>query len=146
MTTSITRVFLGWDRPLLVTAAEWLARRYGSADELNLGGVVVVVPGRRAGRRLLELLVLRAESSSRRLTPPRIETLGALPETLYPLQRPLANDLVQQLTWAKALREIGTGTQEKIVPKPPAADDALAWWSLGTLLWQQHREIGRAHV
>ncbi len=141
MTNTITRVFLDWDQPLLVTAVEWLARRYGSAGELNLGGAVVVVPGRRAGRRLLELLVLRAESDSRRLTPPRIETLGALPETLYPLQRPLANDLVQQLTWAKVLREIGNNTLEKIVPRPPAPDDALAWWSLGTLLWQQHREL-----
>ena len=42
MTNSITRVFLGWDQPLLVTAVEWLARRYGSAGELNLGGAVVV--------------------------------------------------------------------------------------------------------
>lgn len=138
---AITRIFLGWDQPLLVTTAEWLSQKYGRADELDLGQVLVVVPGRRAGRRLLELLVLRAEADARRLTPPRIETLGELPERLYPLQRPLASELVQQLVWAKALRETNRPLLEKIVPKPPQAEDALAWWSLGTLLWQQHQEL-----
>jgi len=84
MTTSITRVFLGWDRPLLETAVSWFQERYGSASELDLSRVSIVVTGRRVGRRLLEILVLTSESSGRRLVPPRIETLGALPETLYP--------------------------------------------------------------
>ncbi len=141
MTTSITRVFLGWDRPLLETAVSWLQERYGSASELDLSRVSIVVPGRRVGRRLLEILVLTSESSGRRLVPPRIETLGALPETLYPLQKPLANDLVQQLTWAKVLNEMERSVLGKIVPQPPAKEDALAWWSLGSLMWQQHREL-----
>lgn len=141
MTTSIAREFLGWERPLLESAAEWLARKYARHGELNLSGVIVVVPGRRAGRRLLELLVLRAENDRQRLTPPHIETLGALPEQLYPLQRPLASDLVQQLTWAKVLRESKRDLLKKIVPRPPADDDALAWWAVGTLLWKQHGEL-----
>lgn len=138
---AITRIFLGWDRPLLVTATEWLVQKYGTQAELDLSQVTVVVPGRRAGRRLLELLVLKCEADSCRLTPPLIETLGALPEQLYPLQRPLASDLVQQLVWAKVLRDSDRATLEKIVPRPPSVDDALAWWALGTLLWQQHREL-----
>jgi ATP-dependent helicase/nuclease subunit B len=141
MTTSIMREFLGWDRPLLESAVEWLARKYSARGELDLSPVIVVVPGRRAGRRLLELLVQRAEADRVRLTPPHIETLGALPEQLYPLQRPLASDLVQQLTWAKALRESKRSVLAKIIPRPPTDDDALAWWSLGTLLWGQHREL-----
>ncbi len=141
MTTSIAREFLGWERPLLESAVEWLARKYAGRGELDLSGVIVVSPGRRAGRRLLELMVLRAESDHQRLTPPRIETLGKLPEELYPLQRPLASDLVQQLTWAKVLRESKPDLLKKIVPRPPAADDALAWWAMGTLLWKQHGEL-----
>ncbi len=141
MTTSIAREFLGWERSLLESAVEWLSRKYAGCGELDLSGVIVVVPGRRAGRRLLELLVLRAESERQRLTPPRIETLGALPEHLYPLQRPLASDLVQQLTWAKVLRESKQDLLKKIVPRPPADDDALAWWAMGTLLWKQHGEL-----
>lgn len=141
MTTSITRVFLGWNRPLLETAVDWLVARYGSTNKLDLGCVSLVVPGRRVGRRLLELLVMSAESASLRLVPPNIETLGALPETLYPLQKPLANDLVQQLTWAKVLREMDRKVLEHVVPQPPANDDALAWWSLGSVMWKEHREL-----
>lgn len=141
MTSSITRVFLGWERPLLESAVAWLAQNFSDDGEFDLSGVTVVVPGRRAGRRLLEMLVLRAETDLLRLTPPRIETLGQLPEQLYPLQRPLASDLVQQLTWAKVLRESKRGLLEQIIPRPPSDEDALAWWSLGTLLWNQHREL-----
>ncbi len=141
MTTSIAREFLGWERPLLESAVEWLARKSAGRGELDLSGVIVVTPGRRAGRRLLELLVMSAEREGQRLTPPRIETLGELPEQLYPLQRPLASDLVQQLTWAKVLRESKRDLLQKIVPRPSADDDALAWWAMGTLLWKQHGEL-----
>ncbi len=141
MTTTFAREFLGWERPLLESAAEWLAQKYPGRGELDLSGAIVVVPGRRAGRRLLELLVTRAENEHQRLTPPRIETLGKLPEELYPLQRTLASDLVQQLTWAKVLRESKPDQLMKIVPRPPADDDALAWWAMGTLLWRQHSEL-----
>ncbi len=115
MTSSITREFLGWERPLLESAVAWLAQNYSYGGEFDLSGVTAVVPGRRAGRRLLEMLVLRTEADRRRLTPPRIETLGKLPEQLYPLQRPLASDLVQQLTWAKVLRESKRKLLEQIV-------------------------------
>jgi hypothetical protein len=141
MPSPIAREFLGWDQPLLPSAVRWLAQKYARPDELNFGEVIVVVPGRRAGRRLLELLVLRAEQDRRRLIPPRIVTLGALPEQLYPLQRPLANDLVQQLTWTQVLRESIPARRAWIVPRPPAESDTLAWWTLGTLLWHQHCEL-----
>jgi inactivated superfamily I helicase len=141
MKSSITRAFLGWKRPLLESAVDWLAQKSASRCELDLSQLIVVVPGRRAGRRLLEMLVLRAETDRLRLTPPRIETLGQLPEQLYPLQRPLASDLVQQLTWAKVLRESQRPLLKQIIPRPPSDEDALAWWSLGTLLWNQHREL-----
>lgn len=141
MPTPIAREFLGWKQPLLPSAVEWLARKYADRGELNLGKVIIVVPGRRAGRRLLELLVLKAENDRLRLTPPLIETIGKLPERLYPLQWPLASDLVQQLTWAKVLRDSDRGLLGKIIPRPPGEEDMLAWWSLGTLLWDQHCEL-----
>lgn len=135
------RHFLNWDRPLLHSAVDWLATQWRSASEWNLKEVIVVLPVSRAGRRLLELLVLRAELDKVWLTPPRIITLGELPELLYPLQRPLANDLVQQLTWAKVLREIDPGVLGQISPHPPERNDSLAWWAFATLLWNQHREL-----
>ncbi len=55
------RVFLGWNRPGLAAAVEYLVGRAARAGVLDLGGVIVAVPGARAGRRLLELLLERAE-------------------------------------------------------------------------------------
>src|SRR5208282_5092487 len=57
----INRVFLNWNRPGLVTAVDYLAERFGSPGELDLANVVMAVPGGRAGRRLLEILVDQAE-------------------------------------------------------------------------------------
>src|SRR5205809_895758 len=99
--TSPQRIFLDWQRPALVAAVEWLRRTYGPAspatkkpakkastaqrqfsfDELaaptpgaawDLSGVIVVVPGKRAGRRLLELLVFAAGDHHLHFTPPEI--------------------------------------------------------------------------
>ena len=45
----------------MAAAAGYLRSRFERAGELDLGGVIVVVPGGRAGRRLLEILVAVAE-------------------------------------------------------------------------------------
>ncbi|HLU47279.1 MAG TPA: hypothetical protein VK116_04315, partial [Planctomycetota bacterium] len=81
------RVFLGWDRPGLEAAVEHIVERFGSPRDatrkLDLSTVIVAVPGARAGRRLLELLVERAEQEGRDLIAPEIRTIGELPERLY---------------------------------------------------------------
>lgn len=58
---SVQRVFLNWDRPGLTAAVEYLVERFASSGELDLANLVMVVPGARAGRRLLELLVQLAD-------------------------------------------------------------------------------------
>ena len=55
------RVFLGFERPPLVTASEWLLERFrlelpGEA-RFDLSNVIVVVPTMRAQNRLLQLLL-----------------------------------------------------------------------------------------
>ena len=71
---AIQRVFLDWRQPAIAAAAEYLRGRFERSGELNLGGVIVVVPGGRAGRRLLEILVDAAEKQALLLTPPEIVT------------------------------------------------------------------------
>src|SRR4051812_29180617 len=105
------RVFLDWQRPALVAAVEWLRRTYGPASPTqgptkkastaqrqfsfdepapatsgaawDLSQAIIVVPGKRAGRRLLELLCFEARDHNRHFTPPTITTEGRLPEMLY---------------------------------------------------------------
>ena len=108
---SINRVFLNWTRPALPAAVDWLIERFSAAGQLDLGGVVLALPGGRAGRRLLEILVAEAERRQLLLCPPRMVTAGKLPELLYPAQRPFADALVQQLAWVAAIRQTDPGSQ-----------------------------------
>ena len=137
----VKREFLGWDRPGLAAAVDYLARRFGKPGSLDLRNVVVVVPGSRAGRRLLELLVDWASEQRGMLLPPQIVTLGRLPELLYVAKRPFANALVQHLSWAESLRTCGSECAGAILSSPPAKDDLPAWLALGEVLCRLHREL-----
>ena len=59
-----TRVFLDWDRPALPAAVDWLANHHTADGVLDLSKQLLVLPGARAGRRLLELLVDHATQQS----------------------------------------------------------------------------------
>ncbi len=115
--------------------------RFGSSSRVDLRHVVVVVPGGRAGRRLLEILVDRAESNRLMLAPPRIATVGNLPELLYQAKKPVADDLVQQLVWADVLRKLDRGELAQVVAERPDDGDTERWLDLGRLLQTLHREL-----
>lgn len=137
----ITRKFLDWRQPALPAVVENLLERYARGGTLDLDGVIVVVPGGRAGRRLTELLVTRCEERSLLLLPPRHGTVGNLPEYLYESHRPFASDLTQQLAWVQALRQLTRKPCPHFVPRVPDQDDDAGWMSLGGLLQRQHREL-----
>ncbi len=139
--TSIRREFLGWDRPALPEAARRLALRYRQGSMLDLGQVIVVVPGQRAGRRLQELLAFQAEDEKLRLTPPLVVTEGRLPEMLYTPKQLFATDLVQDLAWAKALMDLPRDSQKQLLPHAPAADEAMRWLALGKVVRRLHVEL-----
>ena len=97
---SIARTFCGWNRPLVELAVAYLVDRFAGEALLDLDRVVLVVPGSRAGRRVMELLAEAAEQKSLILFPPHVQTIGSLPELLYESKRPFASELTQQLSWA----------------------------------------------
>ncbi len=136
-------VFLPWDRPFLPQVAGWLVGQYGNEGEVDLGQVTVVVPGRRSGRRLLELLVERAEEGSAGLVPPReILTVGRLPERLYRPPRPLATPLQARRAWFRVLEEVPPGRLEILFHRPGAREEPGAREKLARLLDSLHREVG----
>ncbi len=137
----IQRAFLGWQRAALAAAVEYLLNRYTASGECDLAGVIVVVPGQQAGRRLLELFVHQAEAQRLLFTPPQMVTEGRLPELLYEPQRPLASVLTQQLTWLGALQQMPPALLRPLVPHPPAANDPLRWLELAELFRKQHAEF-----
>jgi hypothetical protein len=138
---SLECTFLGWNRPSLAAAADYLLERFGAAGTLDLEDVIVVVPGGRAGRRLLEILVERADELSRALSPPRIVTIGRLPERLYTAARPFADELTQQLAWIEAIEQTDPERLARLIPALPAKDDLPVWLALGEMLGRLHREL-----
>jgi len=149
------RVFLGWDaagwraalpesrpapRSSLDAAAAWLLRRFGP----DLSGVVVALPGKRAGRRLEELLVERAAADprARALWPPEIVTSGELTDRLLQLEAPPASRLLRTLTWGQALREAAPEALARIAAAPPPADDLPGWLALAEELRALHAALG----
>lgn len=133
--------FLGLEKPALHAAAEFLLSEYRRGNGLDLSGVTVVLPGSRAGRRLLEIVVALSEAQRLLLTPPIIETVGSLPEQLYPPQRPFASELVQRMAWAHALRATPVDRLLPVIPDPPDPSEEGRWSELGDAFCRQHVEL-----
>jgi len=137
----IDRIFLDWRRPALFQAAECLRERFERAGQWDLGRTIVVVPGSRAGRRLLEILVSMADLRQLVLTPPEIVTPDRFPELLYQAQRPFAGALTQRLAWAAALQRMPAKALAAFLPHPPAAEDTARWLAVGETLRKLHLEL-----
>lgn len=137
----IRREFIDWSRPALREAAAYLVRRYRRDQSLDLRNVVVAMPGGRAGRRLLEILVETAAEESLDFVPPRILTAGALPEVLYQAKKPFADPLTQNLAWVAALQQADPAALAQLIHSPPPSEDVLAWLPLGEMLSSLHREL-----
>lgn len=137
----ITRSFLGMQQAALPAAADYLISRFGNDKFLDLRDVLVVVPGGRAGRRLLEILVDCAESQRLTFTRPQIQTVGTLPELLYQAKKPFADDFVQQLAWASAMKQHDPAKLTALIAQRPEDDDNQRWLGLARLLQNLHREL-----
>jgi ATP-dependent helicase/nuclease subunit B len=141
MNGRIERKFLDWREPALTMAAEYLEQRFAAGRSFDLGQVLIVVPGGRAGRRLLEILVSRAERQGLTLTPPDIVTPEKFPEKLYEAKWPFANVLAQRLAWAQALIGAKPQTLAAFLPHPPPPDDTQRWLAIGETLRRMHLEL-----
>ena len=136
------RVFLGWNQPGLTVAADYLVQRFGSPGRLDMSGVVAGCrAGARSGRRLLEILVGRAEEGEVAFHPPRIETPGRLPELLYQPRFPFAGALTQQLAWTGPCGGSIRSGSNRPSPYFRKRRIFLAWLSLGEMFARLHREL-----
>lgn len=137
----ITRHFLDWNKPALPAAADYLINRYANGDQLDLSRVILVFPGRRAGRRMLELFVQRGGSKWPAMVPPRMVTFGKFPELLYPKQKEFADDLTQLLVWRKALYACKANEIRAALPNRPDENSVSSWLALCESLRRQHDEL-----
>ena len=106
-----TRVFLGWERPFLKRAVEWLIER-----RAQLPGTLVVVPTAESGRRLREAL---AEAVGGLLSP-KFATPGSFMkiEARHP---EVAPDWAEQVAWVEVLEEVSDWSiYAGLFPEAPA--------------------------
>ena len=141
MSTATQRHFLDWHQLPLPAAAKWLAGRHSRGSKLEMSPSIIVVPGSRSQRRLLELLVDIAEQESLVFTPPELTTVGSLPEFLYTPARPLASSLVQTLAWVEALRNTDSARLRQITSQIPHRDDSLSWKTLAKVIAAWHNDL-----
>ena len=133
--------FIGWDQPVLTNVVERLLVGYGAAKTWDMRGLMIVLPTSIARRRLNELLALRAQAVGKVLYPPRVVTVGELPEHLYVAKLPFAGEMVQNLAWTRALQSLTTPELQKLVPVPPPKQAAAQWLELGKVIARLHREL-----
>lgn len=140
------RVFLGFAQPALHGVADHLLGRARGAPLAELEHLVVAVPGKRAGRRLLEVLVERAEARGCALVPPRILAVEQLVGALAGADGERCPPLARKLAWGLTLRDAAAALRERLVVFPPAADDLPAWAALGATLLEQQDLVETAAV
>ncbi len=138
------RIFLGLHQPPLISATDWLVNSFQSDDlggrELDLSGLIIVLPTMRSQNRLLQLLIQRTDELGLLFTPPTITSLGHLPEYLYEAAKQLATDLAQQIAWSKALEDSPQEEIECLTGRPDVGD-LQDWQPLATLISNLHTRL-----
>lgn len=132
MGVSCTRHFGSWDQPLLSWASDWMLTRYKNEDGVvDLKESCVVVPGRRAARMLLGILVDRCGDEDLILIPPKILTPIDLPnEILGPSKHEPASELVKRIAWIETLNSVDQALIKTLTPTPPTHSGWDRWASL----------------
>ncbi|WP_411845820.1 PD-(D/E)XK nuclease family protein [Roseibacillus persicicus] len=130
--------FIGWDRPLLPLAVEFLAQGWQEGP-LDLTHLAVVVPTRNASRRLRESLALFAATRNAGVLPPVILnpddllslTSGASPQDESPAPPPAtASKAESLLAWIKVLLDTDLETVRNLFPVEPVEKNFS--WGLRT--------------
>ena len=111
------RCFLGWDRPILHSAVDWLAEHYPpQGGRWQLNSVRILLPSGYATRKMRELLAGKAEQERWLLEPPQLMTVGHFQEKLYVVKRPIASRATQIHTWLRALQDTPADELSSVFP------------------------------
>jgi len=142
----IERHFLGWDAPALDLAVRYLWDHFATETDWDLSDLVIAVPGARAGRRLEELLVAKAEGQPvagpvRLYSPPAVCTLGSLPERLHSSEEVIADALVSLAARVKVLREAEPGERACHFPHLERNAEPEAIWQIAGSLEALEAEL-----
>ncbi len=137
MARSIERRFLSWDGSFLPRAADEIARAL-ARDPRPVE--IAVLPGRRAARRLEELLAERLDPGR---LPPRLVTEGGLAAALAERPLALASRLARELAWAGALGDLPPEDVARCLGRAPVHTDLGGWRALARQCLRAADELAR---
>ena len=146
---STKRIFLGWDRPVVDSAADLLLADHAGQRLTDLSDLLVIVPTQHAGRRLREALATRAAESDGAVIPPLLAPPEFLisPDRARPAgSRPVAGHSQLLLIWADVLRSIDLDQFRQLFPVDPV-DRSFSWaiQTAGDIL-AMRRTLGEAGI
>jgi len=139
-----TRTFLGWNRPILELASDWLLDQ-ADPRHPDLSSLLVVVPTRNAGRRLRERLALACHERGQGILPPRVlPPEGLLHFVSRPPQGRVAAPEEALLAWVDVLLRADLEDFPALFPVKPVSQDFS--WALRTAeaLAELRRNLGEA--
>lgn len=150
MAKGIERIFIGWERPLLHALRDWLHARLGPTPRrigaaLDFSAFTIILPGARAGRRLVELLVTGADNAI--VIPPRVMTLGAWSALGSGSGGVIAGPMARLAAWVTALRGLSEQQRCAICAMNDDADPAdgwergVRWLGVARLIDECHAEL-----
>ncbi len=116
--------YIGWHRPVLHLAAEWLAGEW-TGGVLDLSRWLVVVPTKHSGRRLREHLASLASSRGAAVLPPRVVTPHSL-LALFTEGERLPDRTTALAAWTHVLLGLEPSAFPALFPSAPQGRD-LSW-------------------
>jgi|GEM_PF-1897256 len=99
----IKRHFLGWNQHFLHLVASWLSE--DAENPFWLQDYVCALPGKRASRRLNEILTMRAAEHGTALVPPEYLSIGLLPEYIAGEKGHYLSNREVEFIWEEVLLE-----------------------------------------
>jgi len=131
------------DKPCLPAVARALLDGPGSGRHADLARVVVVVPGSRARRRLLELLCEQAASAHAVLSPPRVVTprLFCALVSQSVRETAAASEAEQLASWRQAVEDERAVFDGFLVGQPDAGRHPWDFLGLARRLMQLHASL-----
>ena len=110
--------------------------------DADLSGLLLVVRGRNAGRRLLALLAAESQRLRRALIPPRIITPGGVDSVLFEREEATAGRLVQRLAWDAVVKQAPVELLDQIWESPDQQDRSLVLSRFLDQTWQELSTTG----
>lgn len=138
------RIFFDWKQALLPRAAKWLVTRYSKHELCDMRRHTLVFPGQRALRRCRELLLEEAESRKLLLVPPRMTSVGMLPELIAGISYDTASETQCLYAWIDALKSLKRQTLQILLPVFPDSSDSISWLMLAERIHSIYEEISGA--